>query len=69
MTEQSAIDAMNSLNTHFGIPVSEDATTKNVVVAIHDGDFYYIKADDSFIVVLGETTEFEITDPITELPS
>lgn len=69
MTEQSATDAMSALNNHFGIPVSEDAITRNVVVAIHDGDFYYIKADDSFVTVLGETTEFEITDPITELPS
>jgi hypothetical protein len=66
---EEAIDAMRLLNTHFGIPVSEDAITRNVAIAIEDGTFLYIKADDSFVSILGEPIEIEISDPITELPS
>jgi len=66
---EEATNAIIALNTHFGIPVSDDAVTRTVTTVIEDGTFLYIRADDSFVSVLGEPVEIEISEPTTELPS
>jgi hypothetical protein len=66
---EEATNAIIALNTHFGIPVSDDATTRTVTTAIEDGTFLYIRADDSFVSVLGEPIEIEVSEPTSEIPS
>jgi len=66
---EEATNAIIALNTHFGIPVSDDAITRTAAVAIEDGTFLYIQADDSFVSILGEPIEIEISEPTIEIPS
>ena len=63
--EQDAIDAREQCDAYYGIPVSPEDTTQNWVdyqtADLNNPIFWYIKADDSLTVVLGEPIEFEVT--------
>jgi hypothetical protein len=69
-TEAEAQAAVQSCNTHYGIPKSPDSVTQtwcNYNTAELDSPvFYYITHDSSLNVVLGEPTEFEVTVPDME---
>lgn len=65
--EQDAIDARESCDTYYGIPVAPDDITQNWVdyetASLDDPIFYYIRFDESLKVVLGNPTDFEVTTP------
>ena len=65
--EQDAIDARESCDTYYGIPVAPDEITQNWVdyetASLDDPIFYYIRFDESLKVVLGNPTDFEVTTP------
>lgn len=67
-TEQDAINARESVDTYYGIPVSPDDVTQNwvsyQVAGLNTPQFWYITFNDSLEVVLGEPTEFEVVQPI-----
>ena len=67
-TEQDAINARESVDTYYGIPVSPDDVTQNwvsyQVAGLNTPQFLYINFNDSLGVVLGEPTEFEVVQPI-----
>jgi hypothetical protein len=67
-TEQAAINARESVDTYYGIPVSPDDVTQNWVTyqlaGLNTPQFWYITYDDSLEEVLGEPTEFEVIQPI-----
>ena len=70
-TGQEAINAIETCNTYYGIPVSPNDVTQNWV-EYHTADlnepvFYYITFDESLEVVLGEPTDFEVTTPPLEI--
>jgi hypothetical protein len=63
-TEQEAIDARESCDTYYGIPVSPDDVTQNWVdyqeASLNTPIFWYIKHDDSLNVVLGTPDTFDV---------
>lgn len=67
-TEQDAINARESVDTYYGIPVSPDDVTQNwvnyQVAELDTPQFWYITFNDSLEVVLGKPTEFEVVQPI-----
>lgn len=67
-TEQDAINARESVDTYYGIPVTPDDVTQNWVnyklAELNTPQFWYINFNDSLEVVLGEPTEFEVVQPI-----
>ena len=67
-TEQDAINARESVDTYYGIPVTPDDVTQNWVnyklAELNTPQFWYINFNDSLVVVLGEPTEFEVVQPI-----
>ena len=67
-TEQDAINARESVDTYYGIPVTPDDVTQNWVnyklAELNTPQFWYINFNDSLEVVLGEPTEFEVIQPI-----
>lgn len=67
-TEQDAINARESVDTYYGIPVTPDDVTQNWVnyklAELNTPQFWYITFNDSLEVVLGEPTEFEVVQPI-----
>lgn len=67
-TEQDAINARESVDTYYGIPVTPDDVTQNWVnyklAELNTPQFWYITFNDSVEVVLGEPTEFEVVQPI-----
>jgi hypothetical protein len=67
-TEQAAINARESVDTYYGIPVTPDDVTQNwvsyQVAGLNTPQFWYITFNDSLEVVLGEPTEFEVVQPI-----
>jgi hypothetical protein len=66
LIEESAIDAVELCNNHYGIPVSPDDETKNWCEYKYDDYyvFYYIIYDQSLEVVLGQPITFDINIPI-----
>jgi len=66
-TEQEAIDARETCDTYYGIPVAPDDVTQNWLeyetASLDNPIFYYITFDESLKVVLGEPTDFEVTTP------
>lgn len=66
-TEQEAINARESCDTYYGIPVSPEDITQNwVEYKIADFNipkFYYIIYDESLNVVLGEPQTLDIITP------
>jgi hypothetical protein len=65
--EQDAIDARESVDAYYGIPVSPDSVTKNWIdyqtAELNNPVFYYIVFDESLRVVLGQPITFEVTTP------
>jgi hypothetical protein len=65
--EQEAIDARESCDAYYGIPVTPNDITQNWVdyktADLDNPIFYYIIFDESLRVVLGEPINFEVTTP------
>jgi hypothetical protein len=65
--EQDAIDAREACDAYYGIPIASDDVTQNWVdyqfTEYNDPQFWYIMYDDTLLSVLGEPTEFEVTEP------
>jgi hypothetical protein len=62
-TETEAIAARQQCDAYYGIPKSPDDITQHWVgyrYAELDG-FWYITYDESLLPILGEPTEFEVT--------
>lgn len=66
-TEQEAINARESVDAYYGIPVSPDDTTQNWVdyqfAELNTPQFWYIVFDESLTPILGTPTEFEVVTP------
>lgn len=66
-TEQEAINARESCDAYYGIPVSPDDITQNWVeyqiAELNIPQFYYIIYDESLKVVLGEPQTLDIITP------
>lgn len=66
-TEQEAINARESCDAYYGIPVSPDDITQNWVeyqiAELNIPKFYYIIYDESLRVVLGEPQTLDIITP------
>jgi len=64
-TEQAAINAVKACNDYYGIPKSPEGVTQNwcsySYANLNYPKFWYIIYDESLLVVLGESTEFEVT--------
>jgi hypothetical protein len=65
--EQDAIDAIESCDTYYGIPVAPDDVTQNWVeyqaANLDNPIFWYIRHDDSLNVVLGTPETFDVETP------
>ena len=63
--ETEAINARESIDTYYGIPVSPDDITQNWVeyneANLNEPIFWYIRNDNSLNVVLGQPIEFFVT--------
>jgi hypothetical protein len=66
-TEQEAINARESVDTYYGIPVATDDITQNWVdyhfAELNTPQFWYIVFDESLTAILGTPTEFEVVTP------
>lgn len=66
-TEQEAINARESCDAYYGIPVSPEDVTQNWVeyqiAELNIPKFYYIIYDKSLKVVLGEPQTLDIITP------
>jgi hypothetical protein len=64
-TETEAITARQQCDAYYGIPKSPTDVTQHWVDYNYselDG-FWYITYDESLLPILGEPTEFEVTQP------
>jgi hypothetical protein len=63
LTEEQATEAVLLCNEYYGIPKEGD-TTENwcmyQIAELNTPIFWYIIYDESLLVVLGESTEFEV---------
>lgn len=66
-TEQEAINARETCDAFYGIPVAPDDVTQNwidyVFAEFNKPQFWYIIFDESLLPVLGQPTEFEVIQP------
>jgi hypothetical protein len=66
-TEQEAINARESVDTYYGIPVSPDDITQNWVdyqfAELNTPQFWYIVFDESLTPILGTPRQFEVVTP------
>ena len=66
-TEQEAINARESCDAYYGIPVSPDDVTQNWVnyqfAELNTPQFWYIVYNDSLLPILGTPSEFEVVTP------
>jgi hypothetical protein len=66
-TEQEAINARESVDSYYGIPVAPDDVTQNWVdyqfAELNTPQFWYIVFDESLSAILGTPIEFEIVTP------
>ena len=66
-TEQDAINARESVDTYYGIPVTPDDVTQNWVdyqfAELNTPQFWYIVFDESLTPILGTPIEFEVVTP------
>jgi hypothetical protein len=66
-TEQEAINARESVDSHYGIPVTADDVTENWVdyqfAKLNTPQFWYIVFDESLTPILGTPIEFEVVTP------
>lgn len=62
-TLEQALDAISRCNTHYGIPI-EGSETKNwcyyETAELNTPVFYYIKAHESLVAILGYPTMMEV---------
>lgn len=67
INEQDAINARESCDAFYGIPVSPDDVTQNWVdynfAELNTPQFWYIRYDESLLPVLGKPIEFELITP------
>jgi len=65
--EQEAIDARESCDAYYGIPVTPNDITQNWVdyktADLDNPIFYYIIFDESLTPILGEPINFDVTPP------
>ena len=65
-TEQEAIDARESCDSYYGIPVSPEDITQNwceyQIAELNSPVFWYIVFDESLIPVLGNPEYFEVVE-------
>lgn len=63
-TEQDAINARETCDTYYGIPVSPEDVTQNWVeyqiAELNNPQFWYMIYDNSLEPVLGQPEEFDI---------
>lgn len=63
--EQDAIDARKACADYYGLPVSpEDVTQYWVdykIAELNEPIFWYITFDESIRIILGQSTNFEVT--------
>jgi hypothetical protein len=66
-SEQDAINARESCDTYYGIPVSPDDVTQNWIdyqfAELNTPQFWYIVYDESLTPVLGQPTTFDVVTP------
>ena len=66
-TEQEAINARESVDSYYGIPVAPGDTTQNWVdyqfAELNTPQFWYIVFDESLTPILGTPEEFEVVTP------
>ena len=66
-TEQEAINACESVDSYYGIPVAPDDVTQNWVdyqfAELNTPQFWYIFFDESLLFVLGTPSKFEVVTP------
>jgi hypothetical protein len=66
-TEQEAINARESVDSYYGIPVTPDDVTQNWCdynfAELNNPQFWYIVFDESLTPILGTPTEFEVVTP------
>jgi len=66
-TEQEAINARESCDAYYGIPVTPDDVTQNWVdyqfAELNTPQFWYIVFDESLTPILGIPSEFEVVTP------
>ena len=64
--EQDAIDAREQCDAYYGIPVIPEDITQNWVdyetAELDSPIFWYIVFDTSIEMILGEPTDFEVTE-------
>jgi hypothetical protein len=67
ITEQEAINARESVDAYYGIPVAPDDVTQNWVdyqfAELNTPPFWYIVFDQSLSAILGTPIEFEVVTP------
>lgn len=66
-TEAEAQSAIDTCNTHFGIPAEGDDVTKNwteyMTASLDLPVFYYIVAHPDLVPVFGAPSNFDVTFP------
>ena len=66
-TEQEAINARESCDAYYSIPVAPDDVTQNWVdyqfAELNTPQFWYIVYNDSLLPILGTPNEFEVVTP------
>jgi hypothetical protein len=66
-TKQAAINARESVDLFYRIPVAPDDITQNWVdyqfAELNTPQFWYIVFDESLTPILGTPTEFEVVTP------
>lgn len=67
-TEQEAIDARKECADYYGLPVAPEDVTQNWIdyntATLDTPIFWYIQFDESIEIILGQPTEFNVTQPI-----
>jgi hypothetical protein len=66
-SEQEVIDAQKLCDEHYGIPVHPDDVTQHWCgyeeAYLNEPIFWFIRYDQSLVVVLGEPIDFEVNFP------
>jgi hypothetical protein len=67
-TEIQAITARQQCDAYYGIPKSTDDVTQHWIdyqfAELNEPQFWYITFDESLLPILGQSTEFEVIQPI-----
>ena len=66
-TEQEAINALERVDSYYGIPVAPNDITQNWVdyqfAELNTPQFWYIVFDESLTSILGTPRDFEVVTP------